>query len=229
MPLDRVAEPALLTDTVFAAIRSSIVNGELPAGYRLRIADLANRVGTSHMPVREAIKRLEEAGLAERVPHKGAVVKGLTLQELLHVYEVRRVLEMEAARQGASTITSPEVEEMQREYDLMRAAITQGDPLVVLDHDEALLTVLYRASGNPVYTSTIKGLWEQCRAYKVVGARATLHADDDSALWRFQAQLLEAARSRDADLAAEITDASLRDAASRVRAQLTSAATQASD
>ena len=203
------------------------MSGELPAGSRLRVRDLAEQVGTSVMPVREAIRRLEEAGLAERVPHKGAVVKGLTLQELLHVYEVRRVLEMEAARQGASAITSPEVQAMHREYDLMRAAITEGDPLAVLDHDEALLTVLYQASGNPVFTSTIKGLWEQCRSYKIVGARATLHADDDSALWRFQAQLLEAASSRDADLAAEITDASLRDAASRVRAQLTSTPTHA--
>ena len=53
------------------------------------------------MPVREAIRRLEEAGLAEREPHKGAVVKGLTLEELVHVYGVRRLLEGEAARLGS--------------------------------------------------------------------------------------------------------------------------------
>ncbi|HET7398564.1 MAG TPA: GntR family transcriptional regulator [Intrasporangium sp.] len=220
MPIEKVGE-ALLTDKVFATIRTSILNGELPAGYRLRIDDLAERVGTSHMPVREAIKRLEEAGLAERVPHRGAVVRGLTQQELLHVYAVRRVLEMEAARQGSERITSEDVEKMQVQYDEMRAAIVDKDAIAVLDRDEDFLTVLYQASGNPVLTSTIKGLWEQCRFYKIVGARVTLEAEDDSPLWRFQAELLEAARSRDANLAAEITSASLHNATARIRAQLT--------
>ena len=72
------------------------MSGELPAGARLRVRDLALQVGTSVMPVREAIRRLEEAGLAERVPHKGAVVRGLTLTELEHVYDVRILLKTEA-------------------------------------------------------------------------------------------------------------------------------------
>src|SRR3954470_16232795 len=100
------------------------MSGELPAGARLRVRDLALQVGTSVMPVREAIRRLEEAGLAERSPHKGAVVKGLTLEELVHVYDVRRLLEVEAARLGAARIIAEDCDEMQAEYDLMRSAIT---------------------------------------------------------------------------------------------------------
>ena len=88
MAVPRLEEPSLLTDRVFTAIHEAIMSGELPAGARLRVRDLALQVGTSVMPVREAIRRLEEAGLAERVPHKGAVVKGLTLTELEHVYDV---------------------------------------------------------------------------------------------------------------------------------------------
>ena len=79
-------------------IHEAIMNGDLPAGSRLKVRDLAEQVGTSVLPVREAIRRLEEAGLAERSPHKGAVVKDLTLEELVHVYDVRRLLEVEAAR-----------------------------------------------------------------------------------------------------------------------------------
>lgn len=229
MPIDKLAEPSLLTDQVFAAIRTSILNGELPGGYRLRIRDLAARVGTSVMPVREAIRRLEEAGLAERVPHKGAVVKTFTQQELLHIYDVRRVLEMEAARQGAATSSPSVIETMQREYDLMRAAIVAKEAIAMLDHDEAFLTALYQASGNPVLTNTIKGLWELCRFYKIVGARATLEAGDDSPLWKYQAQLLEAAHGHDGNLAAEITSASLLDATARIRVQLTSDSAEATD
>ena len=132
------------------------MNGDLPAGSRLRIRDIAEQVGTSVMPVREAIRRLEEAGLAERVPHKGAVVKGLTLEELVHVYDVRRLLEGEAARLGAEQITPADVERMQAEYDLMGAAITERRVVELLDHDEALLTILYTAAGNPVLVDIIR-------------------------------------------------------------------------
>ena len=100
MTLSKRLTPTLLADQVYAALHEAIMSGELPAGSRLRIRDLAEQVGTSVMPVREAIRRLEEAGLAEREPHKGAVVKGLTLEELVHVYGVRRLLEGEAARLG---------------------------------------------------------------------------------------------------------------------------------
>ena len=129
------------------------------------------------MPVREAIRRLEEAGLAEREPHKGAVVKGLTLEELVHVYDVRRLLEGEAARLGTERITADDCERMQAEYDLMVAAINERRVVDLLDHDEALLTILYTASGNPVLVNMIRTLWQHCRAYKIVGAQGTLAAD----------------------------------------------------
>src|SRR5262250_2956440 len=142
------AEPSLLADQVYAMIRQAILNGEMPAGTRLRVRDLAAQVGTSVMPVREAIRRLEEAGLAEREPHKGAVVKGLTLEELVHVYDVRRLLEGEASRLGAEQITEAGCERMQTAFDLMMSAIDQRQVVDYLDHDEALLTILYTASGN---------------------------------------------------------------------------------
>ena len=220
MALPRVAEPSLLTDQVFQTIRTAIMTGEMPAGHRLRIRDIAAQVGTSVMPVREAIRRLEEAGLAERVPHKGAVVRSLTLTELAHVYDTRRLLEVEAARLGAAQISPADVGTMQRHFDLMRAAVDEAQVIAYLDNDEALLSVLYQASGNPVLVSLIQGLWEKCRSYKIVGAQGPLQADDRSPLWTFQARLLDAARANDSAAAARINDDSLLSASERIREQL---------
>jgi DNA-binding GntR family transcriptional regulator len=142
--LSKRLTPTLLTDQVYAALHEAIMSGELPAGSRLRVRDIAEQVGTSVMPVREAIRRLEEAGLAEREPHKGAVVRALTLEELVHVYDVRRLLEGQAARLGAERITAEDCERMQAEYDLMVAAIDERRVVDLLDHDEALLTILYQ-------------------------------------------------------------------------------------
>lgn len=220
MVISKRVVPTLLTDQVYAMIHEAILNGDLPAGSRLRVRDLAEQVGTSVMPVREAIRRLEEAGLAEREPHKGAVVKSLSLEELIHVYDVRRLLETEAARLGSQRITAQDCDKMQAEYELMRAAITERRVIALLDHDEAMLTVLYEAAGNPVLVSMIQTLWQHCRAYKIVGARGSLDAAGDDSLWRYQQDLITAARKNDAEAAASVNTASLLDASERIKARL---------
>ena len=170
------------------------------------------------MPVREAIRRLEQAGLAEREPHKGAVVKGLTLEELVHVYGVRRLLEGEAARLGSERITPEDCERMHAEYELMVAALGDGRVIDYIDHDEAFLTTLYAASGNPVLVDLIRTLWQHCRAYKTVGAQGTSGADWPDTLWRYQKDLLAAACENDGAAALSASEASLDDASQRIRA-----------
>ncbi len=220
MTISRLAEPQLLTDQVYAMLHQAIINGDLPAGSRLRVRDLAAQAGTSVMPVREAIRRLEEAGLAEREPHKGAVVKGLTLEELVHVYDVRRLLEGEAARLGAERITAEDCAKMAAEYDLMRTALTEGRMVDYLDHDESLLTILYNASGNPVLVNLIFNLWQHCRAYKVVGARTPADSIEDDVYWRYQENLLVATREHDPAAAASASASSLLNARDRIKALL---------
>ncbi|MGW0734743.1 GntR family transcriptional regulator [Streptomyces sp. NPDC002851] len=215
----RAVQPSLLTDQVHAALHQSIVNSALPAGTRLRVRDLAAEMGTSVMPVREAIRRLEESGLAVREPHKGAVVKGFTLQELIHVYDVRLLLETAAARQGVAGLDTQRVETMARECTAMRTAADQGRIIDALDHDEALLTTLYAAGGNPVLLETIRTLWDQCRAYKVLGASAA-GQELDSSLWSYQPLLVNAARACDPDTAGDLTRRSLLSARSRIEATL---------
>lgn len=217
MTISKLVEPKLLTDQVYRIIRQAIINGELPAGSRLKVRDLAEQVGTSVMPVREAIRRLEEAGLAVREPHKGAVVKGLTLEELVHVYDVRRLLEAEAARLGSQEITPEACETMEGHYDLMRTAIRDRDVNGYLDQDENLLATLYDASGNPLLVDLIRSLWQRCRAYKIAGAQGPMESVEDDSLWRHQRELVVAARTHDPVKAGSVTEVSLDDASQRIK------------
>lgn len=217
MILPRLEEPTLLADQVYATLHQAVINGDLPAGSQLKIRDLAAQVGTSVMPVREAIRRLEEAGLAVRQPHKGAVVKGLTLEELAQVYEVRTLLEGVAARLGAQRASKDACDHMAQEFELMRQALAEGRMVDYLDHDEQLLAALYAETGNRVLLDVIRGLWRQCRAYKVVGARRD---SPDDALWKHQADLLAAARAHDATAALAASEASLKEATDRIKAKL---------
>ncbi|MEV0703580.1 GntR family transcriptional regulator [Saccharopolyspora sp. NPDC050389] len=219
MAMSKLESSSLLTDRVFTAIREEIMNGGMPAGHRLRIRDIAAQLGTSVMPVREAIRRLEEAGLAESIPHKGAVVRGLTLEELRQIYHVRRLLEVDAARLGAPHATESTAAMMEMHCAAITASVAEEDVVGALDADEALLTELYAAGGNTVLLDVIQGLWERCRVYKIVGARKAIEEDDRS-LWSFQPRLVEAVRAHDAQAVADITDESMVSASERIERHL---------
>jgi DNA-binding GntR family transcriptional regulator len=215
MALMPVAQPGLLTDRVFDTIHAAIMSGELPAGTQLKVRDLAEQVGTSVMPVREAIRRLEESGLAAREPHKGAVVKSLTMDELVQTYEVRILLEVDAARRGGSAVSDAGCRAMSMPCDQLVQASDEGRIVEALNFDEEMLAILYAASGNHVLVDSIRGLWQRCRAYKIRGAQRAL-ALSDRRLWSFQPRIVAAARDRDGALVAKITRKSLRHAMNTV-------------
>lgn len=172
------------------------------------------------MPVREAIRRLEELGLAEAQPHRGAVVKSFTPEELLHVYGVRRLLEVEAARLGAQLRTAADLKNLTRMYALLADAVNASRIVEHLDRDEEFLGIIYAASGNPVLLETIRVLWQRCRAYKLVGAQRELELGEPSSLLAYQERLLQAVSDGDADTAGHLTAESLDAAIRRIRQAL---------
>jgi DNA-binding GntR family transcriptional regulator len=218
--MTRLQEPSLVTDQVFSAIHGAIMSGRLAAGARLRIRDLADQLGTSPMPVRDAIIRLEQAGLAQRVAHKGAVVTNLTPAELVHVYDTRVLLEREATRLGSQQLTAAEGAKMRVEQQKMMTAVRAGRGAEALDHDEALLTILYTAARNPVLLELIRSLWQRCRPYKLIGVQPALETAD-AGIWSFHDRLIQAATAHDWKAAMAVTDESLRSAITRIRVQLT--------
>jgi len=219
MTVTKLPEPSLVTDQVFAAIHDAIMSGQLPAGARLRIRDLAEQLGTSPMPVRGAIIRLEQSGLAQRVAHKGAVVTNLTPSELVHVYDTRLLLETEATRLGSRVLSPAEADQMRVAQQRMLDAVHDGRGADALNHDEALLTILYKAAGNPVLLELIRSLWQRCRPYKLLGVQPAL-AGPDLDSWSHQDRLIEAASAHDWEAAVAISQESLRSATARISAQL---------
>lgn len=220
--------PTLVADQVYEVLANDIFTGKLPAGARLPVRDLAKQVGTSVMPVREAIRQLVKNGLAITHPHRGAQVREFTHSELLQIYEVRSLLEVEATRQGAPAITPADVEVMRAACERMFRAVVQLRVSDALDEDEVLLRQLYRAGGNAVLLETIESLWTQCRAYKVMGARAALKNQDPS-LWAPQPALVDALQAGDTELALEINRESLFAARRRLEAEISSPARKETD
>ncbi|WP_258804163.1 GntR family transcriptional regulator [Pseudarthrobacter sp. NS4] len=219
LQIPRSVTPTLVADQVYEVLENAVLTGSLEAGSPLRVRDLAAMVGTSVMPVREAIRRLEEAGLATRIPHRGAVVRTFTAAELIHIYDVRTILEVEAATQGAPNISREDTQLMQAACSKMQQAVEEGRIVDALDLDEDVLRTLYRASGNPVLVSTIEQLWLQCRPYKVIGATEAVAKHDDT-LWTPQPALVQALMDGDTAAATTITAESLASALRRLELRL---------
>ena len=96
--------------SAYDAIRARILNGEIRPGDRLREVELAGDLGLSRTPVREAIRRLEQEGIVEHAPHKGAVVRLLDQGSVTELYLIREVLEGTAARLAAQHASAAEID-----------------------------------------------------------------------------------------------------------------------
>jgi DNA-binding GntR family transcriptional regulator len=211
--------PTLVADQVYEVLEDAILTGSLKSGSPLRVRDLASMVGTSVMPVREAIRRLEEAKLATRIPHKGAMVKTFTVAELIHIYDVRIILEVEATSLAAPNVSSKSLQAMEGGCNTMQTAVKEGRINTALDLDEEVLRTFYRASGNPVLVGMIEQLWLQCRPYKVIGATEAL-AKNDNTLWTPLPALVQALLAGDTTAATTITADSLASAMRRLKLRL---------
>src|SRR5215468_11742373 len=114
-----------MAEAALEQLREAIILGELTPGTPLRLEDLARNLGMSISPIREAVRQLEAHGLAEHVPHHGAKVTGLDVEELRELFSVRLALESLALRR-ASEVFGAEDEEAARKqlaaFDAARAA-----------------------------------------------------------------------------------------------------------
>ncbi|MFC2993435.1 MULTISPECIES: GntR family transcriptional regulator [Halomonas] len=104
-----IPEVRTLAERVFQQLQDAIVRGELPPGSKITEPGLSKAFGISRGPLREAMRRLEAHRLIERVPHVGARVIKLSMEELLELFDVREALESMAARLAAEHMTAAEI------------------------------------------------------------------------------------------------------------------------
>ncbi|HHY71581.1 MAG TPA: GntR family transcriptional regulator [Thermoanaerobacterales bacterium] len=156
-----------LRDLVFAAIREAILNGRLKPGERLMEVQLAEEMGVSRTPVREAIRKLELEGLVVMVPRKGAYVAGLTLKDAAEVFEIRSSLEGLAAALAAERITDEEVTSLDRILEAISTAGEKGDIKTIIKKDMEFHQVLFSASRNDRLAQIINNLKEQIDRFRM--------------------------------------------------------------
>lgn len=155
-----------LRDVVFNTLRRAILTGELKPGERLMEIHLANRLGVSRTPIREAIRKLELEGLVTMIPRRGAEVAQITEKSLQDVLEVRRALDALCAELACDRITFDEKEALKNACDEFEEATKTGDVTTIAGADVALHDIIVRATGNQRLIQLINNLSEQMYRYR---------------------------------------------------------------
>ena len=156
-----------LRDVVFNTLRQAILRGELKPGERLMEIQLANKLGVSRTPIREAIRKLELEGLVLMIPRKGAEVAEITEKNMRDVLEVRKALEELAVQLACEKITAEEIEEMKKAAEEFRMILKNKDITEIAEADVRFHDIIYMATDNQKLILLLNNLREQMYRYRV--------------------------------------------------------------
>lgn len=176
---DTMNEYLPLRDVVFNTLRRAIITGEFAPGERLMEISLANRLGVSRTPVREAIRKLELEGLVIMIPRKGAQVAKITEKNLRDVLEIRCVLEEFAASLACERIDEEGKQKLEMAHQAFVEAVQNNDILEIVEKDEQFHDVIFQATSNDRLITIINNLREQFYRYRMeyvkdIGQRSVL-------------------------------------------------------
>jgi DNA-binding GntR family transcriptional regulator len=166
-----------LSDKVYDFIRSGIVNGQFQPGTRLKETDLAEMLGVSTTPVREALRQLTSAGLVERRRYQGTYVPDVDVSVIQHIYEVRMALEELATELACARMDKSDFAMLRAVLHEHEEAFRQEDLRALLDTDMELHRVVLQASENEFLLHTYEELGMRIQMLRQLDTSATRRAE----------------------------------------------------
>lgn len=156
-----------LRDVVFHTLREAILKGDLRPGERLMELQLASKLGVSRTPIREAIRMLEQEGLAVTIPRKGAEVARMTEKDMEDVLQIREALDELAVQVACDKMTAQQLKELTLAMKNFENAIQAGKLKKIIDCDVEFHDIIYRATDNPKLVTLLNNIREQIYRYRV--------------------------------------------------------------
>ena len=153
-------------DEVFQTLEEEILTGIYKRGDALTELALSDRLGVSRTPVRAALQRLREEGLVEIYPNRGAVVVGVTVDDLIDTYKIRMRLEGLASAMAAGRLDQKAREALVESVELSEYYMTKGDTEHLKDLDTDFHHTIYEASGNRMLSKILTELHRNIKTYR---------------------------------------------------------------
>lgn len=162
-----------LEEGIYRELEEEILSGALRRGDTLTENSVTARLGASRTPVRSALHRLAEEGLIELTPNRGAVVLGVTSDDLVDIYKMRMRLEGLASREAASRISEEDKIKLTDSVELSEFYIKKKDAEHLKELDSEFHDIIYRASGNRLLYRTLSDLHKKIKTYRKISLTVT--------------------------------------------------------
>ncbi len=190
-----------LGEIVFDYLKNAIISGELKPGERLMEIAIANQLGVSRTPVREAIRKLEKEQFVEMIPRKGAYVASTTIKDILDVLEVRRLLEGFATAKAAERMTDEELAKITITHHSFLKAIEENDTENMVIFDNEFHERIFEASDNAKLIELTKALSEQVQRHRLSYFNELRNFEE---LKEWHEKIFDAIVNRDSKLASDV-------------------------
>lgn len=206
-----------LRDVVFNTLREAILKGEIKPGERLMELQLAAKLGVSRTPIREAIRMLEQEGLAVTVPRRGAEVAKMTEKDMQDVLQVREALDELAASIACELITEEELDQLEQAMRDFESATRTKDIKRIADTDMVFHDIIYQATKNPKLVNILNNLREQMYRYRVEYLKGE---ENYPVLLKEHREILTGFRAKDKKLVTDIMRTHVENQASVVKTMI---------
>ncbi|MFP3914738.1 MAG: GntR family transcriptional regulator [Actinomycetota bacterium] len=193
-------EVPLIQEVVLDQLRERLVDGTFPPGAHLNISEIADALGVSIVPVREAVKILQSEGRLIRDRNRSYRVRRLTKEELAQMNQLSSYLEIELIRAGVPNLTDHDVEKMREMNDVV--VHRKGDRRQVLGAHRELHFICYRAAAKSVFLDYVSRLWDHYEHYRLLFFDSDVPVEGDASVEH--QEFVEACAARDAEAALEI-------------------------
>jgi DNA-binding GntR family transcriptional regulator len=164
--LPKVTEPISLKDKAYNAIKSAILSLQIEPGNPLVESDLAQQLGISKTPVRDALLELEREGFVIKIPFKGTYVTEITLKDVREVFQLRAVLEGLAARLAAPLFSDEELEEAEKIITAAGVALAEGDIALCSEHGKRFHKLIINKADNQRLQTIIPNLDDHLQRFR---------------------------------------------------------------
>lgn len=200
-----------LRELVYEELRNLILSGDIKPGTRMMEIELADSMGVSRTPIREAIRKLEKEGLVTIEPRKGAYVSSISMEDIVDILEVRGTLEGLAATLAASRIKKEELKKLKEASQAFNKAVEEGDTKSMIANDTLFHHIIMEASGNDLLLNMVTGLQEIVLRFRYLyytdfKRAEKMPPEHESILWA-----IENGNNEEARKAAEIHISSLKE------------------
>ncbi|ADQ04870.1 transcriptional regulator, GntR family [Caldicellulosiruptor owensensis OL] len=193
-----------LREIVFEKLRDMIVNGDLRPGERLMEIKLAEMLGVSRTPIREAIRKLELEGLVVMLPRKGAYVADISKKEIMDVLEIRAALDKLAAGLAAQRMTRAEKEQLKKVLSSFEKNFKSGNIEGMINDDIRLHDLIYLGAKNEKLQHIINNLREQITRFRIIYLKEIYRKSEN--LLKEHKEIVEAIISGDIEKAQKMAE-----------------------